>query len=41
MKDCKSQMTDLTNRWYQTVRRPSETEESEDFNDETPKLFKT
>lgn len=24
VKDCKSQMTDLTNRWYQTVRRPNE-----------------
>lgn len=25
--DCKSQMTDLTNRWYQAVRRPSDSEE--------------
>ncbi|RWS30428.1 sodium/hydrogen exchanger 8-like protein [Leptotrombidium deliense] len=24
VKDCKSQMTDLTNRWYQAVRRPSD-----------------
>ncbi|KAI7697854.1 hypothetical protein SSS_10144 [Sarcoptes scabiei] len=30
VKDCKSQMTDLTNRWYQTVRRPSESEEERD-----------
>ncbi|CAG2161902.1 unnamed protein product [Oppiella nova] len=41
VKDCKSQMTDLTNRWYQTVRRPSDTEESEEFNIESPELFKT
>jgi sodium/hydrogen exchanger 8 len=27
VKDCKSQMTDLTNRWYQAVRRPSESED--------------
>ncbi|XP_054164933.1 sodium/hydrogen exchanger 8-like [Oppia nitens] len=40
VKDCKSQMTDLTNRWYQTVRRPSDTEESEEFNIESPELFK-
>ena len=29
MKDCKSQMNDLANRWYQAVRRPSESEEDE------------
>lgn len=27
VKDCKSQMTDLTNRWYQQVRRPSDSED--------------
>lgn len=32
MKDCRSQMTDLTNRWYQTVRRPSDSDnEQGDF----------
>lgn len=47
VKDCKSQMTDLTNRWYETVRRPDEigsderdgilSEENgdEDFDDDT------
>ncbi|CAG2118382.1 unnamed protein product, partial [Medioppia subpectinata] len=40
VKDCKSQMTDLTNRWYQTVRRPSDTEESEELCVESPQLFK-
>ena len=41
VKDCKSQMTDLTNRWYQAVRRPSDTEESEEFNVESPRLSNT
>ncbi|KAI1297202.1 Sodium/hydrogen exchanger 8 [Halotydeus destructor] len=37
VKDCKSQMTDLTNRWYQTVRRPSDSEnESETLNEVVP-----
>ncbi|XP_022251245.1 sodium/hydrogen exchanger 8-like isoform X1 [Limulus polyphemus] len=27
VKDCKTQMTDLTNQWYQAIRGPSETEE--------------
>lgn len=29
VKDCRSQMTDLTNRWYQTVRRPSDSDDDE------------
>ena len=41
VKDCKSQMTDLTNRWYQAVRRPSDTEESEEFTIESPRLSTT
>jgi len=27
VKDCRSQMSDLTNRWYQAVRKPSCSEE--------------
>ncbi|KAH9424511.1 Sodium/hydrogen exchanger 8 [Dermatophagoides pteronyssinus] len=38
VKDCKSQMTDLTNRWYQTVRRPSESDEDDD-DDERDNLY--
>ncbi|GFU11230.1 hypothetical protein NPIL_631481 [Nephila pilipes] len=30
VKDCKSQMTDLTNQWYQAIRGPSETDESDE-----------
>lgn len=30
VKDCKTQMTDLTNQWYQAIRGPSETEEETD-----------
>nr|XP_042907347.1 sodium/hydrogen exchanger 8 isoform X2 [Parasteatoda tepidariorum] len=30
VKDCKSQMTDLTNQWYQAIRGPSETDEMSD-----------
>uniref|UniRef100_T1K816 Sodium/hydrogen exchanger n=1 Tax=Tetranychus urticae TaxID=32264 RepID=T1K816_TETUR len=30
VKDCRSQMSDLTNRWYQAVRRPSDSEEEHD-----------
>lgn len=30
VKDCKSQMTDLTNQWYQAIRGPSETDEGSD-----------
>ncbi|KAF8782822.1 Sodium/hydrogen exchanger 8 like protein [Argiope bruennichi] len=30
VKDCKSQMTDLTNQWYQAIRGPSETDSSDE-----------
>lgn len=29
VRDCKSQMTDLTNKWYQTVKRPDLEDEDE------------
>jgi len=42
VKDCKSQMTDLTNRWYQAVRRPSDSEdESEPLADIVPHVSRT
>jgi len=30
VRDCKSQMTDLTNKWYQTVKRPDSIEEEDE-----------
>lgn len=42
VKDCKSQMTDLTNRWYQAVRRPSDSEdESEGLGEILPHFTTT
>lgn len=38
VRDCKSQMTDLTNKWYQTMKRPdSRAIEEEDEDEEEPR----